>query len=254
MESALEITLDLQSLAIIFIALGLGSFAKGMTGLGLPIFAIPVMSAALGVEHAVAIMVIPSLLSNAWLVIIHRKYLPLLRRLWPFLLAGILGGVLGSWSLAIIPPNILILLLIIWLGAYLILQYTHPEFGISDKTNKWVGPAIGLASGATQGATGISAPLIAPYIQSLKLEPLEYVFAVTFAFAAFSVSQLVALTEFDILTPARLYESLLALVPVMICLPLGVRASGVISKKTFDRALIAIFILMEAGLLYKLFF
>ena len=55
-------------LVVIVIAIAVGAFIKGATGGGLPQVAIPVMAPFLGVEHAVVLMAIPGIVSNAWLV------------------------------------------------------------------------------------------------------------------------------------------------------------------------------------------
>jgi uncharacterized membrane protein YfcA len=59
------------TLLVILFALSLGSFVKGVTGTGLPQIAIPVMASLLGVEHAVVVMAIPGVLSNATLFLVH---------------------------------------------------------------------------------------------------------------------------------------------------------------------------------------
>ena len=53
-----------QELLIIAVALGVGGATKGLTGLGLPMVAVPVMAGFLGVERAVLIMILPVLVLN----------------------------------------------------------------------------------------------------------------------------------------------------------------------------------------------
>ncbi len=58
--------------AIIGVSLAIGGLSKGLTGLGLPAFAIPVMAMFIGVERAVVMLVIPSIVLNGQLVWSHR--------------------------------------------------------------------------------------------------------------------------------------------------------------------------------------
>ena len=45
--------MSLESFVVVFVAIGLGAFSKGATGIGLPLIAIPIIAGFLGVEHAI---------------------------------------------------------------------------------------------------------------------------------------------------------------------------------------------------------
>ena len=57
-----------ESFVIIFGALALGAFAKGMTGLGLPPVSIAILAVFFGVEHAIVVTTIPVAFSNVQIV------------------------------------------------------------------------------------------------------------------------------------------------------------------------------------------
>jgi len=46
--------MDLSSAVIMALALAAGAIVKGATGMGLPLVALPVLTAAFGLQHAVA--------------------------------------------------------------------------------------------------------------------------------------------------------------------------------------------------------
>jgi uncharacterized membrane protein YfcA len=52
--------------------------------------------------------------------------------------------------------------------------------------------------------------------------------------------QTVTLTTVGLYTPTRLLESLLALLPILIALPLGVRAARKLSAQTFQRVILVL--------------
>jgi hypothetical protein len=62
------------SLAVIVTAMAVGAVVKGVTGSGLPTIAIPVMAGFLGVERAVVVMAIPTVVTNSWLLWEHRHH------------------------------------------------------------------------------------------------------------------------------------------------------------------------------------
>ncbi|MEO9297142.1 hypothetical protein [Devosia alba] len=57
--------MDLTSVLIIVLALGGGGFVKGATGMGLPLVALPVLTTAFGLQHAVGLMVVPLIATNS---------------------------------------------------------------------------------------------------------------------------------------------------------------------------------------------
>lgn len=244
---------DAQILMIagaVFAALAIGAFAKGATGLGLPFLAMPLLSQFFGVEHAVAIMVLPGVYSNGWLVWVHRRHAGALRNMRGFLIIGVIGGIAGTWFLSAADSSILMLCLAAALGGYLIFHFFNPHFRLSPALNRILAPPIGFAGGAVQGISGVSAPIIAPYVHALDLSKNEYVLGVAAAFTAFGIAQIISLFYFGVLTPARLAQGAFALIPVLLFLNLGIRFADRIDKKTFENIVIFIFILLEIKLIY----
>ena len=96
-----------ETMLIIGVALAAGGFVKGATGTGLPMVAIPVMAAFIGVPHAVAVMAIPILVTNLWLIWTHRNAAPASPSLFAFLFTGVVGVGLGTWGLVEIDDRVL---------------------------------------------------------------------------------------------------------------------------------------------------
>src|SRR5581483_4759156 len=76
---------DPQTVLICAGALFLGGFTKGIAGLGLPMIAIPLLAFAVKLPTAVALLVIPTVVSNLFQAFQRGAFLPVLRRFWPFL-------------------------------------------------------------------------------------------------------------------------------------------------------------------------
>lgn len=239
---------EVAPLVLIFFALGVGSFAKGVTGIGLPLFAIPLLANFIGVERAVVIMVVPSLVSNVWLIWVHRHAAPPAAQTRTFLIFGVLGGLVGTWLLAVTSARVLTLMLALWLGIYLVAMIARPQFRLSHPRAS--APPWGFIAGAVQGATGMSAPVVAPFLSSLGLVKGAFVFSIALAFSLLSVAQVVGMVHFNLFTPDRLLHGLIALVPVAIFLPVGIRWARHLSPVAFQRALLATLVVLELRLLY----
>jgi len=243
--------LSLQSVAIIILALAAGCFVKGITGWGLPLIAVPVLASFLGVEHAVAVMVVPGMAANFWLLWVHRARFATAGHLPPLLVAGMLGVVFGTWVLQALSERTLFLILAAAIGAYLLTLIIHPQFKVPRAADRYLSPVVGLLAGALQGATGISGPLVGTYYHALRLTQGEYVFGVTATFQVLFFTQALALSGFGMLDRVRLVEGLLAVLPIIVVLPLSVRVAQRISRRVFDTILITLIAVMGLRFLYK---
>ena len=84
----------------------LAGFVKGVLGQGLPTVAVGVLSLIMSPGEAAALVVIPALLTNIWQGWFGPSLMPLIRRLWPTLLASFLGTFVATWAgLGLLTPE-----------------------------------------------------------------------------------------------------------------------------------------------------
>jgi hypothetical protein len=236
-----------ELLASALLAIGIGALAKGITGVGLPILAVPVLASFTSVEEAVVVMVLPGVAANGWLVVTHKKW-AVLRHHSGFLLLGLAGGGFGTWLLSILDDRWLKLILAIWLGVYLIQYFSERSYDRYFSGRGALRPLLGMAAGTIQGASGISAPIVAPYFHANGLVREAYAFATAFTFLLFSGAQVAAMSKMDLLTADRLMIGLIVVVPTLLFTHLGIRLARNFSEKTFHRILLALFVAMELKL------
>jgi uncharacterized membrane protein YfcA len=241
---------------LIFVALAaisIGALIKGMTGLGLPLIAVPVIATYTSVELAVVLMIIPTFGSNLWLVVSHRRYAELLRAHIPFLVAGFLGGIFGTFALVAVDDRWLKLALAAWLALYL-LQFAFGNFLQSVFQAKGAGAvAVGFTGGTLQGATGVSAHIVAPYFHGRKVVAEAYAFLIACAFLTFSAAQLTTAASTELFTMQRLLLGTIALLPTLVFTRVGIAYAGKISETAFQKLLIAVFVVMEIKLISDVF-
>lgn len=247
----MESAITTESIAIIVIALAVGSFAKAITGIGLPPIAIPIMAGFLGMERTVVILVIPTMASNAWLVWEYRKHASLNRDLPIVLLTGMVGVALGTWALSELDDQVMFLLLAVWTWVYLLLAHFKPELKLPEWVQRPIAPVVGVAAGILQGATGVSGPIVATYFHALRLSKEAYVFSVTLSFLVLSGWQVIALVPMGMFTQSRFYEGLLALIPTLVVMPLGIYLARVMSARVFNMALFGVLFLISLRLFYR---
>jgi uncharacterized membrane protein YfcA len=236
------------------LALSLGGFTKGLMGMGLPVVSVPVLAGFVGVEQAVLIMIIPSVVLNAYPAFTHRAgagEVPELRRI---LLGALPGAMVGAAILQFASGRWLATSLAAWIFVYLALQLAHPDYQLTRQFRRRWSPVVGASAGALQASTGISAPIIAPYIDSLKLKPEAYVFAVCTCFGTFAAAHLSVATVAGVLDRPTALQGLLAVLPAIVFIPVGVRARRLISPRIFAIFIRSMIALMGAKLLYGAWF
>ncbi len=239
-------------LLVALLAISLGSLIKGITGMGLPLFAVPALASLTTVEEAVVLLVFPSLGANLWLIISHRQYRQLIKEHIPFVVMGFAGALAGTWLLQSLADRWLKLILAIWLGLYLMQYFKDRDALQVFGANKKMAYPLGAAAGVVQGASGLSGQVVGPYFQARGLSRHPYAFAVAFTFFVLSVAQFTAMTNLDLLTPERTKMSLLALIPTLVFTQIGIAMSSRVSQAVFTKVLITTFILMELKLIYDI--
>ena len=111
-------------------------------------------------------------------------------------------------------------------------------------------PILGLAAGTVQGASGISAHVVAPYFHARGLKMGAYAFALGFAFLLFSIGQFTAISGLNLFTSERLSVSLMALLPTIIFIQIGISLSRKTNELMFNRIIIGLFFAMEFKLIF----
>ena len=233
-----------EAMLVILVAMVVGALVKGVAGTGLPTVAIPVMAGFIGVEEAVVVMAIPTVVTNSWLLWVHRAQARRARHLPVMIAAGGGGVALGAWLLTSVRGDVLALALAGLIGAYVGLSLTRPSFAFPIGVTRWAAPPVGFLGGVMQGATGIAGPAIATFVHGFRLPPGAYVFSLAAQFQVFATFSVIAFMWFGLYTPERVRSSLIALVPIMLVLPVGVWLGRRLNRLWFDRFVLVVLTLM----------
>lgn len=239
----------MTELAVVVGSLCIGAFIKGLTGFGLPQVAIPILAVFLGVEHAVIIMAIPGVVSNLWLLRQHRA--PAERRhlqLRAMLACSVVGAAVGTLMLKSLDNRVLSMVLALLILGYVAVATSRPTFSIPPSVHRATALPVGLLAGGLQGAAGISGPLLTTYLHGLRLGSDTYMHALNAMFLIGSVSQTATFVAIGAYDRGLLAQSLIALVPIAVGLPLGSWAHRRLSSKTFNKAVLVLLALLGVKL------
>ena len=212
---------DPTALGILIATFLLAGAVKGVIGLGLPTVSLALLAIAFDLVTAMALLLIPSLITNLWQAVDGGYLVWLLRRLWPFL-TGVVGTiwfgvlVLGHWQLSALMMTLGVLLLVY--GGLGLSQW-RPVVDVHQDI--WMGPVAGAANGILTGMTGSFVFPGVVYLQALGLSRDQLVQAMGLLF---SISTLVlgwALQTQRLVNGELLLYSLLALLPALFGMAIG---------------------------------
>lgn len=138
-------------LIIIFLA----GLTQGLTGFGFALVSVPVMMVFFPPKLVIPIIIVHAILVSMIVLFEARKWLDL-KRIWPLMLAGIVGMPFGTYLLLVLDVNIIKMIVgvIVVLFALALLKGWKKEV----KNEKLAFAPIGFISGLLQGSTSMSGP------------------------------------------------------------------------------------------------
>ncbi|HEX5513520.1 MAG TPA: sulfite exporter TauE/SafE family protein [Gammaproteobacteria bacterium] len=226
-------TLDLLLLvAAVFVFAG---FVKGVIGLGLPTVVLALLTVAVGLKEAMALMLIPSFLTNVWQGALGGHLRMILQRLWPLLLAACLVIWLGAELLTRLDVAWLSALLGGTLWTYALVGLLAPKLPTPGKAEVWVSPLVGAVNGLLTGLTGSFVVPAVPYLQSLGLPRDAFVQAMGVLFTVSTVALAVALGAQELFTVELGVLSGLAFIPALLGMFAGTWVRGRLTESRFRR-------------------
>jgi uncharacterized membrane protein YfcA len=233
------------------VAIALGGILKGAIGAGVPIIAAPALTMLYDVPTAVAVLVVPNLLSNVWQAWIYRREALSRGFLLMFAGGGMLGVTVGTWLLTVLRAETLSLLVALSVVGYIALRVARPGWTLGGATALWLSGPAGAMGGLLQGATGISAPASITFLNAMRLPRLTFIATISIFFVAMTAMQIPALWSVGLLTPERLVMGGAALGVVLLSMPVGSWLGKRASPVLFDRLMLGVLAVIAAKILVE---
>ena len=230
---------SLPALALIAAAFVIAGTVKGVIGMGLPTIAMSLLSLVMLPVQAAALLVVPTIVTNAWQLVTGPSLTALSRRFATLLLGICAGTALGVHWLTSGDSNGVSLALGGVLAIYGALGLAAVHFTVSTKHEPWLSPLIGIATGVVAGATGVSVVPVVFYLNSIALSREELLQSLGLAFTTSSVALAVGLAAGDEFPLAVAGASLLALVPATLGMLLGQAVRNRLSPQVFRKCFFA---------------
>ena len=245
--------MDLLTVAMVVCAFALGGFIKGAIGMGLPVIVLTLLAMIMPLKAAMAIFLIPGVVANVWQAT-SGPYLPgLIRRLWPYLLAAVMGIVIGVLTTADTPTETMVMILGVLLILYSVYSLAGPRLPMPGRHERWMSPLAGGLGGVVFGMVGV---FIIPgllYLEALRLPRDQMVQGMGLTFVTISSALALSMAGVNLVTGELAFLSALGLVPAFAGIWLGQRIRHRIPeafyRKLFFIALIfsGVYMVAKAG-------
>lgn len=242
---------SLGVLAWCSLAMLLGGTVKGVLGVGFPLLAVPMMSLAVPTVEAAALVTVPVVFSNLWQAREGGSLRLRFGRYWPLVAMLFAGTALGAWGLATWDARWSKLVLAAVVLAFVGLRITRPHFHVAPAYERPAGAAAGFLGGVIGGTTVMFGPVIIMYMSALRLPRDEFVGSIALIYLLGTAAFLIAFSSFGHFTRELLTASAIAVVPVGAGLAIGRSVRARIRQQVFERALLAVLVVIGANLLYR---
>lgn len=228
-------TFDPATLAIACAVFVLAGFVKGVVGLGLPTVSLALLTIVVDLPTAMALMLVPSFVTNLWQGSVGGHGRRLLRRLALFLTFATACVWLGALALSRIDVQWLSALLGVLLVVYAVVGLAGLKISVKPAREQPVGFVLGIVNGVLTGMTGSFVVPGVMYLQALGLPRDALVQAMGILFTLSTLALAIALGGARLLSLELGVISVAGLLPAIAGMMVGQRIRGRLSESGFRR-------------------
>ena len=233
-----------------------GGFTKGVVGFALPLIALSVMGSFLPYEVAVALLIVPTLVSNLFQTFRNGvgPAWGTFRRFWLLNLLLVTMIALSAQLVLALPDRLLFGILGITVAAFGASQLTgwQPRFDMAHRTAIEIG--VALVGGFFGGISGIWGPPIVMYLLAVRMPKVEMVRTQSLSFLLGSVVLLGAHLQSGVLNAVTLPASAWLVLPTMAAMFVGFGVQDRLDQAVFRKVTLAVLVLTGLNLLRRALF
>jgi len=231
---------------LIFIAaaLLLAGFVKGALGLGLPTVSVGLLAVAMPPGRALAIVIVPAVVTNIWQTFVGPYLRDITSRLWPLMAGTAIGICLNAAALSRPSTRYGNIALGLLLVIYAAVGLSKFAFTVTRRHEKWIGGVVGLVTGLISAATGVQVIPSVPFMQAIGLEKDELVQALGVFFTVATITLAFNLTNSGLLSTATALPGAVAMACAFIGMFIGQAVRSKMPADAFRRVFLIAMILL----------
>jgi uncharacterized protein len=236
---------EILGIVLTFILAGI---VKGVTGMGLPTVAMGLLGLVMAPAEAAAYLIIPSAVTNLWQYLAGPNRLMTARRASSMLVmicvstwasAGLITGSQADYATAALGGALLV---------YAAVGLANIRLSVAKRSEVWLSPVIGAATGIVTGATGVFVIPAVPYLQALGLGKDDLVQALGLSFTTSTFALAAGLASRGAFHPGAVGASSLCTLPALVGMALGQSIRARTNPATFRLLFLIGLLILGAGL------
>ena len=219
-------------IAAVFLVAG---FVKGGLGLGLPTVAVGLLAVAMPPAQALAIVIVPAIVTNIWQTFVGPHLRGIILRLWPLMVGTVIGISLNRGMLTGPYARYGAVLIGILLVIYAVIGLSKFSFSVARKNEKWIGGIVGVVTGTVSATTGVQVLPSVPFMQAIGMEKDELVQALGVFFTVATVTLAFNLTRAGLLSAATALPGGIAMACSFVGMFIGQKVRSRMPPEAFRR-------------------
>lgn len=235
----------------------LAGFVKGTIGLGLPTVAMGLLATRMPPAHALAIVIIPAIVTNIWQTFVGPYLRDIVRRLWPLMIGTVAGIMAGAGLMTGPYARYGTVVLGVLLVIYAIIGLSKVRFSVAPSNEKWVGGIVGVITGVVSAATGVQVIPSMPFMKAIGMEKDELVQALGVFFTTATVALAFNLADAGLLNASIALPGGIAMIAAFAGMYLGQLLRSRMEPETFRRwfliAMLLLGIYLAGDMLTKIY-
>ena len=224
---------DLSTVIVVAAVFVVAGTVKGVVGLGLPTVSLALLTVVFDLATAMALLLVPSFVTNCWQALVGGNGRTILCRLWPFLTMATVTVWLGAQALTRLEPSLLKGLLGLLLVLYALVNLIGFRLAISRPRETWLGPLLGTLNGVLTGMTGSFVVPGVMFLQAIGLPRDQLIQAMGMLFTVSTVALGLSLQQAHLLGPGEAILSAGAALPAVVGMVAGQAVRRHLSEQRF---------------------
>lgn len=233
------------------VAFVLAGFIKGVLGFGFPIIALVVLTLTLGLLDALALIVVPTLVTNVWQALDGPYIRPVLQRLWLYFVLAIAGILFAAHYLTVFDANLLTSLLGAVLFFFALTRLLDIHISVPRERETLLCLILGPVNGLLTGTTGTFMVPSVLYMQALGFSRDMLVQAMGLYFASSTLALTASLGSNGLISLHDAIASMLALVPSFLGIYVGRWTRKRVDETKFQKIFLAGVMLLGSYLVWR---
>jgi uncharacterized protein len=231
-------------LLLVAAAFLLAGFIKGVIGLGLPTVSMGLLAVTMQPSHALAIVIVPAIITNIWQTFVGPYLRDIIRRLWPLMAGTVIGIWLNAGMLTGPYARYGSIVLGVLLVIYALTGLSEFNFRVARSDEKWIGGIVGLITGVVSAATGVQVIPSMPFMQAIGMEKDELVQALGVFFTVATVALAFNLTSAGLLSASTALPGAVAMTAAFTGMFIGQAVRSRMKPEVFRRWFLIAMILL----------